>query len=141
MDTAIICVGNALIPGDDLGHRVYEFLAGQAIPGGVVVIDGGLKGIDLLPLVEGRKRVVFVDAVAGFGPPGEVVILDRETAASGAGPYDHGAGLPYLLRLLPFVCETPVPECLVVGAEGPAHPSVVRATATASLEVAIHGCS
>lgn len=139
MNRAIVCIGNALVPGDDLGYRVHAFLAERAVPEGIELVDGGLKGIDLLPLVEGRERVVFVDAVAGFGQEGEVVILDRETAAAGAVSYGHAAGLSYLLRLLPEVCPPPIPECLVVGAEGPADPGVVRATAEMSLEVAIHG--
>jgi hypothetical protein len=72
--------------------------------------------------------VVFVDAVAGYGPPGTVVLLEADEAAATAGPrYDHAAGLAYLLRALPAaglayllralpaVCAGRVPRVQVVG--------------------------
>ena len=136
MDTAtIICLGNRFVPGDDAGCRVFDCLKADA-PDDLEIIDGGLCGLDLLRMVEGKKRVVFVDAVAGMAEPGDIVALDREQVAAFAGSYGHGAGLPYLMRLLPEVCETPFPEITLVGIEGIADAPAIRALAARCLEVA-----
>jgi len=136
---AVICLGNRYVPGDDVGCRVYDQLAGSTMPPEVEVIDGGLCGLDLLRLMEGKRRVVFADAVAGMAETGEVVVLSRQQVADYAGRYGHGAGLPYLLRLLPQVCRPPLPEIALVGAEGAVDDSTVRILAERCLEIAIHG--
>jgi hydrogenase maturation protease len=137
--TAVICLGNRYVPGDDAGCRAYDCLAAMAVPQDIEVVDGGLCGLNLLRLVEGKRRVVFVDAVAGLAESGSIVVLNREQAAAYAGRYGHGAGLPYLLRLLPQVCEAPLPEIALVGLEGTADTPATRALAQRCLEVAIHG--
>lgn len=138
--TAIVCLGNRYVPGDDIGCRVYDYLAGATTPPDVEIIDGGLCGLDLLRLVEGKRRVVFADAVAGVANSGEIVVLSREQVAAYAGPYGHGAGLPYLLRLLPQVCRPPLPEVALVGAEGPVvDKRTIRTLAERCMEIAVHG--
>jgi len=136
---AVICLGNRYVPGDDVGCRVYDHLADGVTPPEVEIIDGGLCGLDLLRLVEGKRRVVFADAVAGIAESGGMVVLSRQQVADYAGRYGHGAGLPYLLRLLPQVCRSPLPEIALVGAEGAVDDCTVRALAERCLEIAIHG--
>lgn len=136
----IICLGNRFVPGDDAGCRVFDYLK-DAAPDGLEIIDGGLCGLDLLRMVEGRRRVVFVDTVAGMAKkPGDIVVMDREQVAAYASSYGHGAGLPYLMSLLPEVCAEP-PEITLVGVEGIADGSAIRALAIRSIEVANHGAS
>jgi hydrogenase maturation protease len=137
--TAVICLGNRYVPGDDVGCRVFDHLAGSAAPPDVEIIDGGLCGLDLLRLVEGRRCVVFADAVIGLAEPGTIVVLSREQVADYAERYGHGAGLPYLLRLLPQVCRPPLPEIALVGAEGEVDEGTVRTLAERCMEIAIHG--
>jgi hydrogenase maturation protease len=133
----IICVGNRHVPGDDLGPRVHDLLAVSPLPGGVELVDGGLRGLDLLRTVEGAGRAVFVDAVAGFAPPGEVVTLGREVVAALAeGAWGHAAGLPHLFHLLPRVCDGVMPEVMLIGAETPAGAAMVAAVAARALEEA-----
>lgn len=135
----VICLGNRFVPGDDAGCRVFDHLAGGVLPPEIELIDGGLCGLNLLGLVEGRRRVVFVDAVAGIAQPGSIVVLGRDQVSAHAGSYGHGAGLPYLLQLLPQVCAAPLPEIALVGAEGALDETAVRALAERCLEVATHG--
>lgn len=142
---AIICVGNRFAPGDAVGCRVYDRLAGRPLPEDVALFDGGLCGLDLVHLVEGRRRVVFADAVTGMAATGAVVVLDGAEVAALAQRYGHSAGLPYLLHLLPRICPAPVPEILVVGAEtaldaaGGIDAAVVEALAARCLELAVDG--
>ncbi len=133
----IICVGNRFVESDNVGPRVYDYLARQDMPGGVSLIDGGLMGLDLLRFVEGALRVVFVDALHGFAPEGRPVVLDRSAALEErpAG-YGHDGGLGCLLRMLPAVCESDLPEIILVGAEPPIGSDVVEQLADMALSIA-----
>lgn len=130
----IICVGNRQVPGDDLGPNVHDLLAGGPLPRDVELIDGGLQGLNLLSVVEGAGRAVFVDALEGFCEPGTVLTLTRhQVAAVAGGPWGHHAGLPYLFHILPQVCDGTVPEVLLVGAGLPAGCEVVGRVAARAL--------
>lgn len=136
--SAIICLGNRYAAEDDLGCRVFDHLADAPRPAGIDVIDGGLCGLDLLSLMEDRPRVVFADAVSGMAQAGETVELEGEAVAAYARNYGHGAGLPYLLGMLPRVCQPPFPQITLVGAEGPADEATVHTVAARCLEIASH---
>jgi hydrogenase maturation protease len=111
----IICIGNRFVPQDAAGFRVYQRLQRRPRPPDVELIDGGLAGLDLLRLLEGVERVVFVDRVDLDGPATVVVLEAEEVAALADERYGHAAGLPYLLRVAPAVCEGPLPDMLLVG--------------------------
>lgn len=136
---AIICVGNRYLAGDDVGPRVFDHLSSIEVPGDVDIIDGGLCGLDLLRLIEGRRRVVFADAVDGLAPAGGIVQLGGEQLASYAGPYGHAAGLPYLIRMLQQVCRAPLPHIALLGTAGQADESTISVLAQRCLELATDG--
>lgn len=124
----IICIGSRLLPEDGAGPSVFELLEARSLPPGVEVLDGGLGGLSLLRAAEGAGTVVFVDAVAGFGEPGEALLVPPAEVAAEATPDGHDAGLPSLLAFLPHACETPPRRVAVVGLEVPwSAASVVRA--------------
>jgi len=138
----IICIGNRLIPQDAGGLAVLDRLRQQPLPDDVELVEGGLAGLNLLPLLEDGGRVVFVDSVAGFVEPGRVVILDQETiiACLNNDYYGHDAGLAYLLSVLPGVCEGQLPEeMFLVGLEGECTDPVIAEAAGLSLAIAMHG--
>lgn len=137
----VICIGNRYVAEDAAGPRVYDALVQRLLPPGVQVIDGGLAGLDLLRFVEGAERVVFVDRVAGLGREKVVVMDALEAAAEGPDGYDHAAGLTYLLRVLPAVCEGVLPDVLLVGLEGCPDQATIDAAAALSLRVAGAGWS
>ncbi len=138
--TRIVCIGNRHHPEDEAGPRVHSLLRAAALPSGVELVDGGTGGLNLLACVERAGRVVFVDSVSGFGRPGEVLVLDPEEVTAAASPrYDHAAGLAYLLRILPVVCEGPAPEVVIVGVEGQADPAAVTMAAELALKFAAGG--
>lgn len=91
----ILCIGNRYAEPDSLGARVYELLARTELPSDMQIIDGGLAGLNLLSLMDGCKRIVFVDTILGGDPIG-VQILHAEEVESEA-VYGHGSGLGYLL--------------------------------------------
>lgn len=137
MAARIVCVGNRFVREDDFGPRVYDALAGIDRPAGVEIVDGGLAGLDLLRFLEDGRPIIFVDAVSGFAPAGEITVIDGDDVARQAtGAFGHQAGLPFLLRLLPAVVDNPPPRIRLVGCEGAASDGAVRQAARLSLRLA-----
>jgi hydrogenase maturation protease len=135
----IICIGNRYRPDDAAGPAVHDLLEAAPLPPGIELVDGGLRGLDLLPLVEGCERVVFVDQARRLGRPGSVHVLTADEAAGGAAGFDHAAGLPYLLGCLPHVCAGAVPEVLVVAVEEGGGGGAVAAAASLATRLAAGG--
>lgn len=136
----IICIGQRYRADDDVGPRVFDLLSARALPAGVECIDGGLVGLGLLARVEHCERVVFVDSVAGFAAPGELVVLDGEDRSLWQEVYGHDAGLGYLLAAISALRATE-PSTLgaalwVVGVEGPADEAAIVRAARRALELA-----
>lgn len=132
----IICIGNRYVDGDDFGPRVFDALSALPRPAGVDLVDGGLAGLNLLALLDDGREVLFVDAVSGFAPPGELAVIDGDEIArqeSGEAAYGHQAGLPFLLKVLPGVATQPPPRIRLLGCEGPASPATVAAAAQRAL--------
>lgn len=143
MKGRIICIGNRFVQEDAAGLAVFaELEKMQSLPPEIELIEGGLAGLSLLPLLEEGGRVVFVDSVIGFTQPGEIVLLDCRDGVpqSDAGHFDHGAGLAYLLAVLPRVCDGELPqEIVLVGLEGQCTGKTIERAAQLSLDIATHG--
>jgi hydrogenase maturation protease len=131
----IVCVGNRFVREDNLGPAVFERLQAAGHPADVDVVDGGLRGLDLLPCFENVDRVVVVDSLRGFGRPGEVVVLrTNEVAKAAERAYDHAAGLTYLINALPALVS-PTPEVFFVGVEVPFDETASRRVADVAVEL------
>ena len=133
----IICIGNPYIVQDAAGHQVFLELEEMELPEDVSILDGGIAGLNLLGYLEHMERVVFVDCIHGFGDPGEVVLLDPATIIdTSSSRFGHAAGLPYLLRTLPFALESPIPQLHLVGIESPATRQTIISAARLAIELA-----
>jgi hydrogenase maturation protease len=71
--TLVLGLGNPLQQDDGVGIRVIEELERRELPSHVEVMDGGTPGVGLINLLEGRTRVVIVDAAEMGRQPGEIV--------------------------------------------------------------------
>ena len=72
----ILGLGNILLGDEGVGVRIAEQLASQSLPDEVEVIDGGTAGYELLSFLEGREKVIIVDAVKTSDKPGAVYKMD-----------------------------------------------------------------
>jgi hydrogenase maturation protease len=138
----IICIGNRLLPEDASGPAVFDYLQRLTLPRDIEIIEGGTAGLNLLPLLERGGRVVFVDTVTGFTNDGDIILLDQKTLIqSAANPsFGHDAGLPYVLSLLPKVCDGPMPqEIILIGLEGQCDAQVIDRAAMLSVSIAVNG--
>jgi hydrogenase maturation protease len=121
-DTLVIGLGNPMRGDDGIGLRVIESLAGQALPDGVEVVDGGTQGLGIVNLMEGRQRVIMVDAANVGKAPGEFVCFTpAEARLLGDDQHlsVHSAGLRDAL-LLARVLQVLPDEVVIVGVQ-PAH--------------------
>lgn len=115
----IICIGNPLIPEDAAGPQMYSHLLNSVLPEDVELIDGGIRGLDLLPFFDGAKQVILIDQVSGFRSDSGVLLLEGDELLKATEKrFDHQAGIGYLLRMLPLVCERSVPSMQMIGIEG-----------------------
>jgi hydrogenase maturation protease len=68
----ILGIGNLLLKDEGVGVRVVKRLRDINLPCYTEVLDGGTLGLDLLFYIEGRKKVIVIDAVKAGGTPGTI---------------------------------------------------------------------
>jgi hydrogenase maturation protease len=75
----IIGIGNRLLRDEGVGIHVIDELSRCGLPGSVELLDGGTGGIGLLYWMQGRSKIVFVDAIEAHEKPGTIFrfALDR----------------------------------------------------------------
>lgn len=116
--TRVLCIGHPLHPEDQAGPGVYQRLREAPLPPRVELVEGGLQGLNLLRYFEQSASVILVDSLKGFGTePGVVHLHGEEIGLALGDHYDHGAGLAYLLAILPEVLDN-LPQIELVGIEG-----------------------
>jgi hydrogenase maturation protease len=93
--TLIAGIGNIFLGDDGFGVEVATRLAGADLPGGVKVVDYGIRGMHLAyDLSSGYDAAILVDATARGGEPGTIYVIEPElgparasaAASPGAGP-------------------------------------------------------
>jgi len=113
----ILGVGNLLLKDEGVGIHFVQAFQKHGVPYNVEATEGGARGIDLLPLFEGRRLVVIVDCARMGEKPGTIRTFEaREIIEkSGTGFSMHGANLATTLDLGQRLGM--LPEVVVVGIE------------------------
>lgn len=102
-DIVVLGIGNALRCDEGVAiHALRQLAADYPLAGHVRIIDGGVVGLDLLPMMEGCDALLVIDAINAGKPPGSVIRIEGEDAPSGflQKLSMHQAGLFDLLALL-----------------------------------------
>ncbi len=84
--TLVLGLGNMLLRDEGIGVHVVAALRDVALPDSVEVVDGATAGLELLDVLEGRRKVVVVDAMGGDCAPGTVLRLAPEDLLPQAEP-------------------------------------------------------
>jgi hydrogenase maturation protease len=74
----ILGIGNILMKDDGIGVRVVQRIKDKDLPPDVEVMDGGVLGLNLMYYIEGRKKVIVIDAVNVGNPPGTIYRFTEE---------------------------------------------------------------
>ena len=117
VDVAVLSLGNVLMGDDAFGPTVLQtLLAGWELPADVEVEDLGTPGLDLMPFLLGRRRIILVDTVRGNREPGQLRRFSREEVlrhGPGLRVSPHDPGLKESLLGLDFRGESPEDFALI----------------------------
>jgi hydrogenase maturation protease len=106
-------IGNVFLGDDGFGVAVVEQLSHFALPQGAVLMDAGIRGLDLTyALLSDYDAAILIDAVRRGYSPGSICVLDPEVEAdpepedvsNPAGLLDAHAMDP--LKVLAFVRQS-----------------------------------
>jgi hydrogenase maturation protease len=77
--TVVIGLGNTLMGDDGIGVAALNHLQERwSIAPEVELVDGGTAGMCLLPIIEGARRVLLIDAIDMAAPAGTKLRLERD---------------------------------------------------------------
>ncbi|MBZ5608480.1 MAG: hydrogenase maturation protease [Acidobacteriia bacterium] len=116
----LLALGNPLMADDGAGQEMLAAIQSAASEWGqrVEFVDGGTQGLALLGIFEGRKAVVFLDAVRLGDKAGAVHLLTGQELLrmGGRSTTAHEGSAPDILRALQLLGDTPA-EIALVGIE------------------------
>lgn len=115
MAILILGIGNSLMNDDAVGVTAIEQLKERySFPTGVTVVDGGTLGLDLLPMLEGVRKLLIIDAIDMGAAPGALFRIQGEEVprAFASKLSVHQMGVQDLLAVAEL--QGHVPEELVV---------------------------
>jgi hydrogenase maturation protease len=116
MNIAVFGIGNILLSDDGVGvHAVNRLSETYDFPDSVELIDGGTKGLDLLPLFEEKDKILIADAANFKKAPGTIDIIEGDSIPAFLSKKlsVHQIGLPDTLFAAKLMEITPSEMCLV----------------------------
>jgi hydrogenase maturation protease len=134
LSIAVFGIGNILLSDDGVGvHAVNKLISDYEFPEHVEIIDGGTKGLDLLPLFENRDKVLIIDAANFKKEPGTIdtVVGDKIPAFLSTKLSVHQIGLPDMLFAAKWMEITP-PEICLIGIQPKSMDTTVEMTSVIS---------
>ncbi len=113
----ILGVGNTIQMDDGVGVHVIEEMKKDLLPAEIELFDGGTLGYDLLGAIEGRKKIIVIDAVKGQQPPGTLYKFSPEDVPANNN-YDslHQLGIIEAIRLAGLQNKAPE-KTIIIGVE------------------------
>lgn len=91
----IACIGNLFLGDDGFGWEAARALAASGVPKKAVLVDYGIRGIDLAyALLDPWRAVILVDAIARGGAPGTLYLLEPDAEAAARDTFNPHAMHP-----------------------------------------------
>jgi hydrogenase maturation protease len=116
----VACIGNVFLRDDAFGIEVAKLLAQRQMPGGVSVVDFGIRSYDLaFALMNDWDLTILVDALPRGGKPGTLYVLEPDLPDSSVGQeaLDAHSMNPVAVLQLVSALGGKVGRLLVVGCE------------------------
>lgn len=111
----VIGCGNPLMGNDAVGIRIIERLE-REYPD-IDVVEGGVGGMGLIPLMEGYDAILIVDATTGFGKPGDIHVFSGDIPSSEVFPMSlHDFGIAEALEMAGAIGMKP--RIVIIAIEG-----------------------
>lgn len=105
----VVGVGNSIMTDDGVGVHAIRELEKTELPDEVELFDGGTLGIDLMPFLEGREKLIFIDSVKGGNKPGTLYKFHPDDLNYEAAPKTsvHQIGLIESLQMISLIGKSP----------------------------------
>lgn len=105
----IVGVGNSIQMDDGVGIHVLNELKNYDLPDEVELFDGGTLGIDLMPYIEGREKLIFIDSVKAGQEPGTILRFQPDDLTYDDAPKTsvHQIGLIESLQMISLIGKAP----------------------------------
>ena len=105
----VIGVGNSIQMDDGIGIHTLNELRKFDLPEEIELFDGGTLGIDLMPYIEGREKLIFIDSVKGGEKPGTIFKFEPEDLNYDDAPKTsvHQLGLIDSLQMISLIGKAP----------------------------------
>jgi len=114
----VVGVGNTIRADDGLGvHALRRLQMDPRVPQGVVFVDGGTLGLELVSYVSGASHLLLLDSVNAGEIPGTLIRMNGdELRTLQRGSSVHRLGVADLIVALCFVSEEP-PDIVLLGVQ------------------------
>ena len=114
----LLGVGNYLMGDEGVGVHIANKLAGEKLPPGVELLDGGTAGFHLMGILEQYKLVVLIDATLDGQPAGTVRWLEPKFASDFPRSMStHDIGLRDVLEALQVTGRLPKIQLVTISVE------------------------
>jgi len=117
-DVMVLGIGCTLFSDEGFGVRVIEKMDREyEFPDDVLLVDGGVLGINLLGVISKPKHLIVVDAIKNKGQPGDVHRLDGDAIPERIRAKNSLHQVDFLEALTLCQALDHVPETVIVGIE------------------------
>jgi hydrogenase maturation protease len=114
----ILGVGCTLYSDEGFGVRVIEAIQDRyEFPDNVLVVDGGVLGINLLGVISKPDHLIVVDAIRNKGKPGDLYRLEGEAIPERIRAKNSLHQVDFLEALTLCQALDKVPETVIIGVE------------------------
>jgi hydrogenase maturation protease len=115
MTTTLLGLGSILMQDDGVGVHAIRYIQEYYDTPELEIVDGGTSGLDLIPYIENRDRVMVVDATDFGREPGYIGVLRDEEipALFGQKASLHHIGLMDVLATVQLMGIAPREICLI----------------------------
>jgi hydrogenase maturation protease len=115
MHITLLGLGSLLMQDEGVGVHAVRYIQEHYETPGLEIIDGGTGGLDLLPYIENRDRLLVVDAANFEKKPGYIGVLRNEEVPAhfGVKASLHHLGLADVLAAAQLMDMAPKEICLI----------------------------
>ena len=117
-DVMILGIGNILFSDEGFGIRVVERLQERyTLSENILVVDGGVLGVNLLGVISQPNNLIVVDAIRNNGKPGDMYRLEGDDIPQRIRAKNSLHQVDFLEALTLCQALDKVPETVILGVE------------------------
>ena len=118
VEVMVLGIGCTLFSDEGFGVRVIEKMEQEyEFPDDVLLVDGGVLGINLLGVISKPVHLIVVDAIKNKGEPGDLYRLDGDAIPERIRAKNSLHQVDFLEALTLCQALDHVPETVIVGVE------------------------